>query len=519
MARIAVGGFHHETNSFAPGLTDFAYFTVQRDRPPLIRGDELFAWMPKAGYPLSAFLDRLAGQHEFVPLVWTSGGAGATVSRGAFERIAGEMVGRLSLALPVDAVYLDLHGAMVTEDFEDGEGELLRRVRAAVGPATPIVVSFDYHATLTPAILTHADAVAAFRTYPHVDRKETGERAAAHLTRVLADGRPAGRALRKLPFLIPLHAQCTEAEPTATIIAEAERIEAAAREAGLIGLDYLAGFPPSDIWWCGPSVIAYAATQAAADAAADALARVIALAEPNFAQPVLTPEQAVAEAMRIARSASRPVVIADTQDNPGAGGSADTTGLLAALVAAGAEGAALGYVCDAAAAEAAHRAGAGAVIELALGGRHGPEGVVPFRGRFEVVRLGTGRFRTTGPVAGGRDADLGPMALLRIGGVSVAVTSKRMQAHDQAPFRHLGVEPAEQKVLALKSSVHFRADFEPIAECVIVTAAPGHHLADNRAFPYRRLRPGLRLAPLGPDSDGVVGTGPNLPAARPWPAR
>jgi microcystin degradation protein MlrC len=181
-------------------------------------------------------------------------------------------------------------------------------------------------------------------------------------------------------------------------------------------------------------------------------------------------------------------------------------------VAAGAEGAAFGYVCNAAAAEAAHRAGAGAVMELALGERHGPEGVVPFRCRFEVVRLGRGRFRTTSSVARIRDADLGPMALLRIGGASVAVTSKRTQAHDQALFRHLGVEPAEQKVLALKSSVRFRADFEPISECMIVTAAPGHHLADNRAFPYRRLRHGLRLAPPGSDSDRVVGTGPKLPA-------
>jgi microcystin degradation protein MlrC len=506
MARIAVGGFHHETNTFAPGVTDFAYFTVQRDRPPLIRGEELFAWMPSAGYPLSALLDALAGQHEFVPLVWTSGGAGALVSADAFERIAGEMIGRLSRALPVDAVYLDLHGAMVTEPFEDGEGELLRRVRAAVGPEVPLVVSFDYHANLTPAILAHADAAAAFRTYPHIDRKATGERAARHLARVLAEGRPAGRALRHLPFLIPLHAQCTDAAPSAEIVAAAERIETERREVGLIGLDYLAGFPPADIWWCGPTVIAYATTQAVADEAADALARLVALAEPRFAEPVLTPDQAVAEAMRIARHASRPVVIADTQDNPGAGGSADTTGMLAALVTAGADGAALGYLCDAEAAAAAHRAGEGAVIELALGGRHGPEGVAPFAGRFRVARLGSGRFETTGPVAGGREADLGPMALLEIGGVAVAVTSRRMQAHDQAPFRHLGVEPAQQRILVLKSSVHFRADFAPIAEAVLIAAAPGHHLADNRAFPYRRLRPGLRLTPLGPDS------------GRPWPA-
>ena len=116
-----------------------------------------------------------------------------------------------------------------------------------------------------------------------------------------------------------------------------------------------------------------------------------------------------------------------------------------------------------------------------------------------MERLGSGRFRTTGKVAGGRDADLGPMALLRLGGVRVAVTSKRMQAFDQAPFQHLGVEPARERILALKSTCHFRAEFEPLAEAVVVVLAPGYYLADPSAYPYERLRPGVRLKPLGAD--------------------
>jgi microcystin degradation protein MlrC len=213
---------------------------------------------------------------------------------------------------------------------------------------------------------------------------------------------------------------------------------------------------------------------------------------------MLTPEAGIREAMTLARSASRPVVIADTQDNPGCGATADTTGVLEALVALGAERAVLGFLCDAAAAEAAHAAGVGQEIALALGGRSGPEGVKPFNGTFRVTRLGNGKIRTTGAVSGGRDIDLGPMALLTIGGVSVAVTSKRMEALDQAPFRHLGVEPTDQKILVLKSTCHFRAEFEPIAEKVIVVIAPGGYLADPALYPYRRLRPGVRLRPLGP---------------------
>lgn len=504
MARIAVGGFHHETNTFVSTVTDYAYFCSHRDRPPLVRRDDVFKWLDGNSFALSGFLKLMKGRHELVPLLWTSGGAGGYVTRDAYERISAEFIAELSLAMPVDAIYLDMHGAMVSEDFEDGEGELLRRIRAAVGDQVPIVMSLDYHSNVTPRMTEATDAVIAYRTYPHVDRRETGERAAAAMETVLARGRTPGRALRKLPFLIPLHSQCTMIEPSAGIVALA-----AGQETGeVISCSYLAGFPPSDLFYCGPSVVVHAATQAAADLAADAVARHIALREPDFAVQLYTPERGVAEAKRIAATASRPVVLADTQDNPGAGGSADTTGLLAALVAGNAEGAVLGFMCDPDAVRAAHAAGEGATIELPLGGRHGPQGVVPFEGAFRVARLASGKFRTTGPVSGNRDVDLGPMALLQIGGVGVAVTTKRMQALDQAPFRHLGIEPAEQKILALKSTVHFRGDFQPIAEEVLVVEAPGDHLCDSSKYPYRRLRQGIRLVPLGPDSRAPSVTGP-----------
>lgn len=497
MARIAVGGFHHETNTFVATPTDYAYFQSHRDRPPLVRGPDVFKWLRGISFALSGFMAEMEGRHELVPLLWTSGGAGGIVTRDAYERIAAELVAELSRQLPVDAIYLDMHGAMVAEDYEDGEGELLRRIRAAVGSKLPIVMSLDYHSNVTPLMTEATDAIIAYQTYPHVDRPETGLRAAKAMTRLLAaGGRTPGRALRKLPFLLPLHTQCTMVDPSKAIVARAAAVEAAGKQ--IVSVAYLAGFPPADIFWCGPSIVVHAETQAAADAAADDMARCIALKETDFAVPLYEPDAAVAEAKRIAAKAKRPVVIADTQDNPGAGGSADTTGLLAALVAGRAEGAVVGFMCDGAAVEAARKAGEGASITVALGGRHGPAGVVPFEGTFRVEKLASGKFRTTGPVSGNREIDLGPMALLAIGGVRVAVTTKRMQALDQAPFRHLGVEPREQKILALKSTVHFRGDFEPIAETVLVAVAPGDHLCDTSKYDYRNLRDGVRLIPLGP---------------------
>jgi microcystin degradation protein MlrC len=494
MARIAIGGFQHETNCFIPTHTDFSAFVSIGDRPPLSRGPEVLENLPGRAFAMSGFLSEIGREHELVPLVWASGGAGGYVTSDAYERIVGEMIGRLSLAMPVDAVYLDLHGAMCSVDFPDGEGEILRRVRAVVGADTPIVISLDYHTNLTPAMAEHTDGMAIYHTYPHVDRPQTGIRAARILKTVLERGKPTARAFRKLPFLIPLNFQCTLVDPSKSIVQKS-----AAGEGGdVLNLCYGAGFPPSDLHDCGPGIICHGYSQVAVDAAANNLEAMISGMEPTFAQPLLTPDDAVTEAMAIARNAKRPVVIADTQDNPGCGGSGDTTGMLEALVRHHATNAAICVLTDARAAAAAHEAGEGAKITLELGGATPLPGVRPFPGTFHVTRLSSGKFLCKGPCVGGREANLGPTALLTIDGVSIVVASKRMQAYDLEIFRHLGVEPSAQHILVVKSTCHFRADFEPIAEKVLVAVAPGGHLVDATQYPYKHLRHGVRLEPLGP---------------------
>lgn len=493
-ARIAIAGFQHETNCFMPTRTDYDGFADIGDRPKLNRGDDTLEIMPGKNAAISGFLDTIDSAHEMAPLLWTSGGAGGYVTRDAFERITGELVGRLSQAMPVDAVYLDLHGAMCSEDYEDSEGEVLRRVRAAIGPDVPLVISLDYHVNLTPQMAELTDGMAIYLTYPHIDRPETGARAARILETILEHGRPTARAFRDLPFLIPLNFQCTMVEPSKGIVERSVEGEGG----DVLDLCYGAGFPPSDLYHCGPSVIAHGYDQAAVDEAADGLTDYIASLEEEFAQPMLTPDEGVQRAMKVAASASKPVVIADTQDNPGCGGSADTTGVLEALVRNDAQDAVLGLMTDSEAADAAHAAGEGATITIELGGRTPIPGVKPYAGTFEVVRLSDGAFTCTGPCVGGRVAAVGKTALLRIGGVSVIVASKRMQAHDQEIFRHIGIEPSEQKIVVVKSTCHFRADFEPIAEEVIVVIAPGGHIVDAREYPYQYLRAGVRLEPLGP---------------------
>jgi len=499
MARIAYGGFMHETNSFVPTPTDYITFCTHGSKPPLSRGAEIPARLHNTSFATAGFLDAMEGRHELVPLVWAAALASGMVTREAFERIAAQLVAALSAALPIDLLYLDLHGAMVTDDFEDGEGELLRRIRAVVGERVPIAITLDWHANVTPQMVENADALLGYLTYPHVDQADTGRRAARALETLHARGRPSDRAYRAMPFLIPLHAQCTDIDPSRGVVRKAQSLEGG----DVLNVSYLAGFPPSDLYASGPTVSVHAYSQAAADAAADELAAYVNEREADFAIRLFEPDEAVERAMAISAQATHPVILADTQDNPGAGGTADTTGLLDALVRHDARDAVVGVFCDADAAAAAHAAGEGAEIDVALGGRSGPQGVVPFLGRFQVVKLGSGVMRTTGPHVGGRNINLGPMALLRVGGVYVVVSSKRMQAHDQAPFRHVGVEPCAQRILALKSTVHFRADFGPFAQEILIVRAPGGHLTDPSRYPYTKLRRGVRLYPLGPAFEGA----------------
>jgi microcystin degradation protein MlrC len=495
MARIAIGGFQHETNTFAPVKAHYEDFTRGGGRPGLTRGDAVLSTFAGLNIGIAGAMATLRGKgHELVPLCWASATPSAEVTRDAFERIIGMLLDDLAAALPVDGIYLDLHGAMVVEHADDGEGEVLRRVRALVGPDVPITASLDLHANVTPEMIDLADMLVAYRTYPHVDMAETGSRAALALDRLIVEGQRPAKAWRQIPFLIALSWQCSLTEPSGAIFRDMGDLEID----GVHSVSWAPGFPAADFPGCAPTVFAYGATQIAADRAADALAQRVMAAEPGFAGKIYDPDEAVRHALQLAATASKPIIIADTQDNPGAGGTSDTTGMLAALLRNKAVGAVLGLMVDEVSARAAHEAGIGAEITLDLGGKSGAPDQTPYRARFKVLAIGSGNMVGTGPMYLDAKITLGPMALLETDGVRVVVASRKMQASDQAPFQHVGIEPAMQKLLVLKSSVHFRAAFQPIAAEILVAAAPGPMAADPAVLPWRRLRPGMRLRPLGP---------------------
>ncbi len=494
MGVIAVGGFQHETNTFAPTKADYSAFEQGGGWPPLAFGDDIAPRIAGANIPATGALGAFhAAGHRTPGLAWGAASPSAHVTEDAFERIVGEMTSRLAQAGQVDGVYLDLHGAMVTEHLDDGEGEILARVRRIVGPRVPIVASLDLHANVTRRMSDIADGMVGYRTYPHVDMAATGTRAAELLLRTLEAGRPLARAMRPLDFLTGLSSQSTFIQPGKRLY---ELLDALEREHDTV-LSFSPGFPMADFPECQMTVLGYGPDAARVQRAVDALARAIHDAEPEFALELYSPADAVARATQRG-DVGAPVVLADTQDNPGAGGNGDTTGLLAALLERDPRDAVLGLLIDKASARQAHEVGLGRTSRFRLGETSGVPGHVPLEGEFEVVARNDGRFTCTGPMFKGFRMQLGPMAVLKKGHVRVVLASKKVQAADQEMFRHVGIEPVKQRILALKSSVHFRADFQPIAREVLVVVAPGPAKADPTMFRWTRLRKGLRLKPLGP---------------------
>lgn len=493
--RVALAGFLHETNTFAPSKATLAHFEQGGGYLPLSRGHEILPRCRGVNLGISGALAH-AGREgwEIVPTLWTGAIPSAHVTRDAYESIAGEIVAGIAAAGRLDGVFLDLHGAMVAEHLDDGEGELIARIRRVVGPDVPIAASLDLHGNTTGLMVEKADLLVAFRTYPHVDMAETGRRTAEGLAMLMKRGKPFAKAFRRLPYLIPIPWQCTGLEPAKSLYAEAAGLEGGE----VASVSYWMGFPAADIEECGQSIVVYGETQQAADRAADHLYARILASEGAFAGRAYEPDEGVREAIRIAGAARRPVVIADTQDNPGAGGDSDTTGMLRALLRNGAGNAAIGMIVDPQAARAAHEAGEGAKISIALGGRSGIAGDAPLEATFRVEKLVNGNLHATGPYYGGTHMNVGPSACLAIDDVKVVVATHKAQMADLAMYRFVGVEPTEKAILVNKSSVHFRADFEPIAETILVCTAPGPMPLDPADLAWTKLAEGMRLSPNGP---------------------
>jgi microcystin degradation protein MlrC len=410
---------------------------------------------------------------------WPSG----RVAQDAYEHIAGRIV--QAVAAGCDALLLDLHGAMVTERFDDGEGELLARVRR-VAPKLPIGVAHDMHANLFPAAARSATTLAGYQTYPHVDMYETGMRAATPIFSLLKEQATPTLAFGHRPMLPHVMRQSSLDSPNREIQQRARDME----KSGALSATFFVGFPHADIPYAGVSAVVVTDNdQALAQRYCDELLEMAWSARREF---VYVPEPLEASLRKAKDIGAGPVVLLDHYDNCASGGTMDTMAVLGAILDAGFEDVAAFAVCDPQAVARMQAAGVGARVNLDLGGKLDMPALglrgAPRSVNGIVRRIVEGRYRNEGPMARGESVDMGPSAVLDTGKVEIAVISRQVEPYDIATWRHLGIDPREKRYLMLKSRVHWRAGLGHIARATIECAGVGVCTSDYGQLRFRRVR-------------------------------
>lgn len=482
--RVAVGGIVHETHTFAEPPTGLELFAAQA----LHAGDELLRAMGGSPAGIGGMIDgATAAGLELVPTLYAAAMPGGTVTADAYAELRGRLLAGLAAAGPLDGVLLALHGAMVAEGERDVEGDLLARVRALVGPSTPIVVELDMHGNVSDRSVALADVLVAFDTNPHIDAYERGAEAAAIMARLLrGELRPAA-ALARPPLLLPPQATGTADEPLRAVHARAAALKADPR---IVAICVMGGFAYADTPDAGATIIVTAdGDPGLARRAADELAALL-MAGRRAALPQMFPaDEAVRRAMAMPGG---PIILVDSADNIGGGTPGDGTDALAALLAADAQEAAV-VIADPAAVAACWAAGVGAAVELDVGGKADRWHGAPVRVAGTVRRLSAGSFpcelRANHFAAFyGDTIRMGHSAWLRAGGVNLVLTERKTPPFDLAQLRGMGVIPERQRLIVVKSAVAYRAAYMPIAAGVVEMDTAGLCSANLARFPYRHLR-------------------------------
>ncbi|HEX6364296.1 MAG TPA: M81 family metallopeptidase [Albitalea sp.] len=489
--KVLVARLNHETNTFSPVPTPLASFRPAWDEA---------AYRDNAGLrtPMAAFI--AAAERRGATLVtpvsamaYPSGPVHAAAFDALTERIVAAAPG-------CDAILLDLHGAMVAESSDDGEGDLLARVRAAA-PGVPVGVSLDLHGNVTQKMVDHADVMVGFKTYPHVDMHETGEHAGRLLFEMLEGRARYTVRWRRLPLMS--HTLCST-----TLHGAMQRAVEAARQAerdGVPAVSVFAGFSLADIEAPCVSVVATARDTpegiAQAEAALERIAAQIWAERAGFVYRSEPLADSLARARSLAENARRPVLLLDHGDNCMSGGTCDTMDVLQAALAAGLTDIAVGPVCDPQAVAAMAEAGVGARCRLELGNKVPltalglPKAPLPVQGT--VRALSDGRYTVTGPIYTGQRLGMGRTALLDTGAARIVVCEEPHEPLDVGVFACVGLDPTTHRYILLKSRMYCRPVFGPLAEALVECDGLGVTSSDYRLFPFRRVRrPVYPLDPL-----------------------
>jgi microcystin degradation protein MlrC len=488
--RIAIGGILHESNTFSSDLTDLKDFEGRS----LSRGDEILAEFAASAHEVGGFIE--GGEKygfELVPAIVGNATPAGPVTDRALDKLTSELIDRLKKAGKLDGLLLALHGAMVVESHPDGDAEVLRRLREALGDELPIVVTHDAHANVAPVEIELSTALVIYKEVPHIDQRERGLHAARIMAAIVHDGARPTQAIEKPPMLYNILYHNTKREPMLPLVTEARRLER--DNPKILGVSVPVGYQYADTPQMGPSVVVV--TDNDPELARSEAKRLAAMMyEHRKVMKLDLPDPAEAVRQAVAEEKG-PVVLVEMGDNIGGGSAGDATFLLSELVKQRAKGWVVA-MWDPKAVKAAVKAGIGGSFDMEVGGKldrmHGD----PVRIRGTVKLLYDGEYVEPAVRHGGRRyLDQGLSAVIHAEGSTpdepnvVLLDSKRHTPFSLGQLTSAGVDPTRQKILVVKAAVAFRAAYEPIAAKIIEVDTGGLTAVNPKRFTYRHVRPGL----------------------------
>ena len=480
--KVLTAEVSHETNTFNAWQTDEDAF---RNRF-FLRGEAALAERGKANTELAGFLDAgRAHDWEITHVLSIAAGPSGYVKRAAYNWFCDPIVGRASDG-GFDGILLALHGAMVPDFCEDGEGELLRRIRKVIDRSIPIAITLDPHANVTAQMVDLADIIVSFKTYPHIDMRQIARQAGDILERTMAGDIAPRTIMARAPMLEEVNGGRTDIGP---MVARLEKARAYEALDDVFAVSINAGFASADIEEVGPTVLVTghgdfeAHIRFAHEIADDMWEK-----REDVLNRYWTVEEAAGHAATF-EDTDGPLIIADYADNPGAGAYGDSTALLGALLDANVTNACFGPMVDGGAVEQLQSCEIGASVQVALGGKADPAfGGGPLDVEAKLLSLSDGDYVGDGPINGGLSDSAGPSATVRIGDIDVLITTEARQMLDLQQFKTFGIDPEQRRVVALKSMQHFRAAFEPVASEVIVCDSGALCTPHYGRMPYKNVR-------------------------------
>lgn len=504
MQRFVTAVFMHETNTFSSIPTPLSDFGRYSGYNGPVTGEAAMAAYRGTKLPVAAYIDLAeeAGAELDFAIA-----AQATPSGPAEDLVLEQVAEQIcaSVKRGCDALFLDLHGGMVTKGYDDPEGELLRRIREAA-PDLPIAVAFDFHTNMSQATVENATVITGYCTYPHIDTYETGMRAGRTLLRALAGEVDPVILWHSLPLLTHLNCQTPSRQPMKDIMDMAMKAEA---EGTVLNASVFGGWPLADIPHVGVHGVIVADRRSQTNAGQALLHDLMALTwerRDEFFFQVEPVAQSIAAAKAMTDG---PIVLADHGDVAGSGGSTDVPDVLAEVIAQGLENVCAGPFWDPATVEQMQAAGVGAQVTIQLGGKTDFP-VIGLTGHAlelsGVVRCITdGTFTVTGPKNTGTRENIGRTAVLDTGTIEIVICEHRHEPCDLGVFTHAGIDPARKAYILIKSRQHFRAGFGPIMKGVVMVSGPGICTSDYGLFPWKNVR--RPIYPFDPETPA------NLPEA------